>query len=402
MRPRCLALLLAVGPPLAGQGAVARVLMAREWAIQDAPPATLALLPAAGDDGFRAAFAGLLDHPALAALRVPTQVLAPADPEARRLRAQAGLGPGSAWCLVEPGTRRLAGHGTGLPAEPALQQALLAAGFRDRAAELTAYLRRQPDNLEARSLLLKVLWDRGALRALRDRGGPETAPAVTPDPVRDLELWSPFTGAFDAAFRDGRWRELDLDWLQDAPAVEARSPTLQGLYIRWLPEVEGALREDPSSEALWALWCRMSGATGGRHLDALLASLAPSPLTAPGDWPPEGAARLLVAAAKTPADWQALETHFAAAWATGSHPLQDRAARGAEEALEADWRTSLEPLLTCELHLGATARAEAALRAALEASRWPALPAKAAALAERCGQKALAARWAALGQGGAR
>ncbi|HEU4952683.1 MAG TPA: hypothetical protein VFT46_12090 [Holophagaceae bacterium] len=407
MRSACLALLLAAGPPLAGQGAVARVLRARELELLDAPPATLLLLPAAGDRAFVPALQALLDHPALAALRVPAQVLPPGDPEAARLRAQAGLGVGSAWILREPGTRRLGGRGLGAPTEPALLDALHAEGFQDRAAILTAYLRRHPENREARAQLLQVLWSRGELGALRGlppapAGGPTPAKAEPLSPVRDLECWSPFTGALDAAFRDGSWRELDLGWLADAPPVEGASPTLQGLYIRWLPEVEGALREDPSSEALWSLWCRMSGATGGRHLDALLASLAPSPLTPPGDWPPEGAARLLLAAAKTPADWQALETHYAAAWDAGSHPLLDRAARGAEEALAADWRDSLEPLLTCELRLGATARAEAVLRAARDASRWSGLGAKAAALAERCGQKALAARWAALDREAAR
>ena len=123
MRSRCLALLLAAGLPLAGQGAVAQVLRARELETLDAPPATLLLLPAAGDRAFAPAFEALLDQPALAALRVPARVLPAGDPAAARLRAQAGLGPASAWALEEAGTRRILGHGAGAPPEAALLDA---------------------------------------------------------------------------------------------------------------------------------------------------------------------------------------------------------------------------------------------------------------------------------------
>ena len=70
---------------------------------------------------------------------------------------------------------------------------------------------------------------------------------------------------------------------------------------------------------------------------------------------------------------------------------------GSDQALlfDHDWTLCLEPLLECCLRSGDPGLADTYLMEALNASRWAALGEKGAAVARRCGQSTLAARWLA-------
>ena len=351
-------------------------------------------------------FAALLQAPELRAYQVPLKAGRMEGAMLDALRRH-GLAASPQWFLLDARTDAVLAGGPALPKADAFAQTLEAAGFRDRAKELQAYLKRNPDSLEARDRWLRVMRARGEAEALRlmdlraARSGrsaaPDRAPAQPLDPVQDLEAWSAFTQELDSDFSSGRWREMDMAWLREARPLDAGSSTLQGLYLRWMPTVEGALREDPSSDPLWALWAWMSEATGGRRLGPLIASLRPSPLAPPSAWPTPAAARLMMAAAKTPDDWLALKRHYEAVWEDGSHPLSEKATGAGDLLLAQDWADALAPLLECCLRAGAPQQADALLRNAFAATRWPSLPAKASALAARCGDRTLASRWASLG-----
>lgn len=400
--------------PLSAQNAVLRTLLDRDRG--DAPPARLVVVDAKGSRALADGFSSLLSSETLRVYAVPVQDLAMGGAETR-----AALAKQPQWFLLEAKSDAVLAGGMTLPSPAALAQILERAGFRDRARELRAYLKRDPDSLEARDQLLSVLRQRGEAAALRFLGvqvespeerlerGDEAAlfedgstkadlsKAKPLNPVQDLEAWSAFTGELDAAFRGGQWRELDQAWLRGGRPLDEASPTLQGLYLRWMPEVEAALREDPSSESLWALWCWMSQATGGHRLGPLLASLQPSPLTPKGDWPPPRAARLWLETAKTPADWAALKAHYEAVWEEGFHSLRERSVEKSSIPWERDWSEALAPLIESCLRSGDAARAESLLRGAMSASAWSGLSARASALAARCGKPALAKRWAAWG-----
>lgn len=415
---RSLAIGAVLTAPMAvqGQTAVLRALMDRE-ASAAPPPAELRVLDAPGIRGLMDGFRALLQRPELRAYQVP---LLPAV-----RRGSPGASPAdTGWFLVEPRTGTVVAQGRQLPTGEAFAQILERAGFRDRVKELTAYLRRNPDALEAHEQVLALLRSRGEAVAQRDMGlevpspgdrlkagdlpaalaaASDPAPADLSgakklDPVQDLEAWSAFAQEWETVFRSGRWREMDFAWIREGRPLDGGSPTLQGLYLRWLPQVEGALREEPASSSLWGLWIWMSNALGGRPLRPLLETLRPSPLTPKGEWPPEAVARELLKAARTPQDWQGLKEHYLALWEDQPHALRDTPDTE-ELPWERDWDQSLAPLLTCCLRSGATAQADALLREALHASRWNGLPAKAAALASRCGLPALAARWARLRPG---
>lgn len=374
------------------------------------PPATLWIVDARGGHALSGAFADLLQSPELKIYEVPmrTASLVGAGKDAL---ARHGLPGTPQWFLADARTEAVLARGAEVPKASAFAQILEAAGFRDRAKELRAFLKRDPDSLEGRDQLLRVLRARGEATAMGFMGvriepprpladldppRPDLSAAKPLGPVQDLEAWSAFTQELDADFQSGRWREMDMAWAREARRLDAASPTLQGLYLRWLPTVEAALREDPTSDPLWNLWAWMADAAGAHRLGPLLASLHPSPLVPRGEWPPQAALRMLMAAAKTPEDWAALKRDYEAIWEDGFHPLLQRPIEKATLPWEMDWAHCLGPLVECCLRAGAPQRADALVRSAFAATHWSALPSKASQVAARCGEKALAARWAAL------
>jgi hypothetical protein len=426
MSRRVLALGLLVPCALSAQTSVMRVLMDQDTATAPAA-ATLCILETRDGHGLAASFAALLQTPDLRIYRIPVRRLTVDSAEGKAFLNRYHLLPTPQWALVDARTEALLSHDAHLPPAGPFAQTLEQAGFRDRAKDLRAYIKRNPQVIEAREQLLDLLRQRGeaaaqqfmgveapsprdrleqgdlagALSATRDPARADLSSARKLDPVQDLEAWSAFAQAFDDAFRGGGWREMVFIWTREGRALDGGSPTLQGLYLRWLPAVEGAMREEPDSVPLWDLWIWMSQALGDRPIRPLLESLRPSPLTPKGDWPPTGAARRLLATATSPADWLSLKEHYQARWEGESHALRGTPDKS-ELPLEQDWEEGLGPLLECCIRSHDTARADAYLREAMDASRWPGLAAKAALLASRCGQPALAVRWGALRPGGSR
>lgn len=382
-----------------------------------APPATLWVVEGKGGHALSDAFTALLQAPELRVYQVPMRTLA-LDGAGRDALVRRGLRAEPQWFLANAGTDAVVAKGLAAPKAPAFASILEQAGFRDRAKELRAFLKRDPDSLEGHDQLLRILRSRGEasamgflgvqvpsprqllekddLKAAIEAAPPDLSAAKPLDAVQDLEAWSAFTQELDEDFRIGRWREMDMAWLGEARDLDAASPTLQGLYLRWMPSVEAALRQNPSSSPLWRLWAWMGRSTGGKRLGPLLASLRPSPLTPRSEWPPQAVARMLLASAKTPEDWTALRNHYEAVWEDGSRVLWTARAK-IDLALTMDWSDCLGPLVECYLRTGASARADALVRSAFDATHWPSLGAKASALAARCGDRALAAKWAALG-----
>lgn len=424
---------LLAAPILPAQTASLRAHMDHEAGSAYAAPASLCVLDAKGGRALLEGFTALLQREELKAYEVPLRGYVLGGGAERELVAELRLPPGPRWLLL--GRRgQLLAQGEGLPDAAAFAQQLRQAGFRDPVKELQGYLKANPDSVEAHERLLALLRQRGERATQRfmglqvpsprdflDRGDLEgyrharealpqadLSKAKALDPVQDLEAWSAFVQEFDAVFRSGQWREMDLAWTREGRPLDAASPSLQALYRRWQPSVEEALRRQPELEPFWDLWIWMSEAQGGRPLAPLLASIKPSPLTARSQWPPDRAAQALRAAAHSPEDWRILKARYQAQWEDEPQVLREPAAEAGatpevqSALLDQDWNEVLAPLLECCLRGGDPHQAEAFLDEALEASRWAPLAERGAALAQRCGDKALAARWAQLRPGAAR
>lgn len=424
------AFLLATSP-IPAQQAGLQVHLDRDAGRPLAAPASLVVAEAPGGRGVAEALAALLRSEACDAFEVPLRALAPRASAADRALAEKLAFPSTGgWALLDrQGTVRV--RRERVPDADTFVQDLLRAGFRDRARDLHAYLKENPDSVDAREeilILLRQRAERAAMRLMgvevpsrRERlkaegmaalqaGLPrpkvDLSSAKSLGPTADLRAWGAFAEELDAAFRSGRWRELDGVWLQEARSLDAASPTLRLVYQRWQPAVESALRETPGSSAYWDLLLWMGAARGSVRFQPLVASLQPEPLTPAGAWPPVQALRAMLDTAKSPEDWSTLRELYRARWENGMSPLHDPdpaagaprgVTRGPQAAfLRGDWEAVLAPLLECSLRSGDTFRAESILLQALEASRWEELPGRAAGLARRCGQEALAARWGGL------
>ena len=411
--PRRLTLLLALlALPARPQAAMLRAHLDRT---AGAAPARLLILEPPRSRALQTGFQALLRSPDLRGFQVPVQAFDLGTPLGREQAASLRSGAQGQWFLLGP-SGEVKARGTTIPDAEAFAKVLGEAGFQDLARALGLYLRQVPDSLSARERLLAELRERGERTAQRlmgltvesprerlDRGDVAAWRKALGDPTaadlstarglsapEDLDAWGPFAQALEEAFRQGLWLEMDFAWTREGRPLDAASPTLRGLYTRWLPAVEGALARQPESEPLWNLWRWMQAATGGPRIRLLMMRLVPSPLTPPDQWPPEPATQALRATARTPDDWRALQDLYRARWEALPVP---EATPGAAGALEPLWEQTLAPLLESALQAGDTGAADATFQEALLRTKWPALPARAAALAQRCAQLSLAARW---------
>lgn len=371
--------------PLAAQGAMQQAHESKE--IPPAP-ATLILLDAKGSSTLRDAFAELMRRPELRDFEVPLRTTTLGSGGERTFLARYGLKPKAQWALVK--RRAVLAQGDAPPDADRFLRELQAAGFRDLVKELGAFLRQNPDRLDARDQLLALLRSRAERTAERRREA-----TVPENPVQDLDAWGAFAQELDSAFRTGQWRELDLPWLRSAKPLDGDSPTLRVVYHRWMPTVEAALQRHPESDPLWTLWLWMERAVDSGRLPALLATLHPGPLATEDQWPPEGVTQALLRGAKRPQDWRALRDLLLARWMALPRTLRERAGDPQSPLLDQEWTGILAPLLECCLRAGDTGQADALFVETL-GSRWAELPSRGAALARRCGQPQLASRWAGL------
>ncbi|HJW34786.1 MAG TPA: hypothetical protein VJ505_15670 [Holophagaceae bacterium] len=409
---RCLLFPLLLIPALRAQDAMLQAHLARE---APAAPARLVLLEPPGNRLLQEGFRALLQSPALRSFGVPVEAFDLGTALGREQAATLRRGTQPQWLLVGPGGAVQA-QGSGVPEAEAFAKALVAVGFQDRARALATYLKQVPDSLSAREQLIAELRRRGEhtaqrllglaiptpqehlargdaeawRRALGDPATGDLRGARTLSATEDLEAWGPFAQALDEAFQQGFWLEMDFSWTREGRPLDGASPTLRGLYLRWLPAVEAALPRQPESEPLWALWRWMQATTGGSRVRLLMARLVPSPLASPDQWPPEPAAQALRATARSVDDWRALQDLYRARWQALPVP---EATPGQPLTLEPLWEQTLGPLLESALRAGDTGAADAVFQDALLLTRWSSLPARAAALAQRCGQLSLATRW---------
>ncbi len=412
MRSIPILLLSLAGLPLRAQSAMLRTHLDRQAPVA---PAHVVILESAGSKALQGGFRTLLQAQALRGFQVPLASFDLGTALGREQAAAHRCAAKAQWLLVGAGGQVKA-KGTEVPDPESFAKALQEAGFQDRARALAAYLKQAPESLSAREALIAELRVRGERtaqrllgltvetpqerlergdvnawrRALGDPAAADLKGARTLDPAEDLDAWGPFAQAVDEAFRLGIWEEMNFEWTREGRPLDGASPTLKGLYTRWLPTVEAALPRQPESESLWPLWRWMQAATGGSRLRLLMARLVPCPTTTPDQWPPEPALSALRATARTPDDWRVLHEAYRARWEAVPVPeaIPDQPA-----ALDPLWDQTLGPLLESALGAGDVGTAEADFQDALLKTHWGSLPSKAASLAQAWGHPALAARW---------
>src|SRR5512133_3893112 len=146
-----------------------------------------------------AAMRSALDEEPMILLNLPLKVVAggkKADALAPVLRERFGWAKGAHWALVDA-KGRVKAEGAETPMPGALGRAGEQAGPSSRAQELEAFLRQNPDRLDARAALFQeyiAVATRRTQKTLNRPGSkpasPEPVPAKPLDPEADLKIWA--------------------------------------------------------------------------------------------------------------------------------------------------------------------------------------------------------------------
>ena len=343
----------------------------------------------------------LLEEP-LVALNLPLKVVAggkKVDALAAGLRARYSWSKGAHWALVDGAGRILVERAT-QPTAATVANAAEQTGVRSRAEELEAFLRQNPDHLEAQLALLRERVDVANRRTLKLVGVVEDKPAgtppVPPEPPRKLDadsdqrIWSSAAQQLDRIFQ-GPWQEAGLDLATSLRiSLAEHSPMMAALLTRYRGALEEPLRRRPNGVEPWMMWLSASRKAGGWPLAPLLQSMQPLPGTTPGEWPPMMVLSEFVKEAKARADWPAIREALEPRW----EDLKAGGFRwGGGSGL---WGLVIGPLVEAYLSTGDVSAAEQLLNEVNEIAGWPGLPTQARDLATRLNRPDLAARWGAL------
>lgn len=350
-------------------------------------------------------------------------------------------GPRPQWVLFREGGRVVASGGT-FPESKAVRKLVEENQVPSMIQIMRDFCRRHPEHLEARETLCRWLQSRAMNQTLLRTGGKvespfyvadepydavkdqkereakaeakakaelEEKPPVQLDEEADQAIWGELAEVYAKSFQGGDWREMN-PWGLEMTEVAIHSPLMQAMCRAAVPEVERALARYPTSWSVWRTWLGLTRTFGGKPLRPLLDSLVPIPANYPGAWPPRSVRDAYVKDARKRRDWTGIrdlllpEIEIArlqeAAQEQKTEWVLKRDGKLQEDPETGDhWRDTLEPLVEALLHLGDLGSADDLVRDRYAKHPWSGLPGRASALAQRCGQPGLAARWGALGGG---
>jgi hypothetical protein len=354
------------------------------------------------DDGaaWGATFRTALDDDALVLLNLPVRVVSGGkkpDVLAVTLRERYSWAKGAHWALVDARGQVLIERAA-QPTVAGLVSAVEQSGVKSRTQELEAFLKQNPDHLEAQCALIRELATIASRRTMKALGPPPTKPADAPEAVEppkqlepedDQKLWSPVAQRLDQLFK-GPWRESGMDsYFAISASGAEHSPSMVALLTRYRGEMEEALRHRPNAVEPWLLWLAASRKCGGWPLGPLLQSLQPLPGTPPGEWPPLAALNAATKDLKERQDWAGIREILEPRWV--DMKTGDNRPPGGFV-----WNWVLSPLLEALVSLGDVGAADQLLNEALTLEGGASLPGQARDLATRLNRPDLAARWGAL------
>ncbi len=310
------------------------------------------------------------------------------------------------WALVGP-DRRVQAEGATAPDAASLADIYARSALHSRIATLREFLRTASDQGEAQAQLVLALRDLAERRAEKIEGN-----GSLPD-ADDDRIWSDYAARYEAFFNLGVWKDADPGASSPVPnaatlsVAAARSPRLQALAERLMPEVEAALRAKPSDAGRWAVWRSFRGAGAQGQPAAVLAGLEPLP--GAKRWPPEAAVDAFVEDARSRDDWHDAEPVLQASFDQNEELLRKLQAAAREDAHTqrpvdlgaafgfGQWNGDTAALVEAKLRLNKLDEADRIFQRVFARAPRHAFAEAAAQLARDCKADALADKWAAMG-----
>ncbi|WP_316412561.1 hypothetical protein [Mesoterricola silvestris] len=286
-------------------------------------------------------------------------------------------GQGPRWALLDAQGRTLL-HGERLPTGGQLMVEYKARGLPVDLDRVVGFRQRNPEHLGALAIEVRL---RGTIAWARheERTEGPNPPGSMLGP--EIEAWRTFFAVLEQLVRDPLGCRPGV-----MRAAQVRVPTprelgecnqaleAESLARRILPRLESGLGRCPTDMDLWRLWFAFAP-HWDRPLAPFLDSLAPSPMTLPGAWPPQ---EILAAAAdglKLQERWQDLADLLGPRWMVRRKEVEKllRAKHPAAVlGYYQNWSWELSrPLLESLLRLGRTREADEMLEALAAAGGEP-------------------------------
>lgn len=373
----------------------------------------------------------LVEEDGLEEVRVQSAVVSPKTPRSaehnRALRSHLGL-PAAHWALIAAGGNCVASGTKHLDAA-GLKAALESAGLRTAIQNLQAFLRRNPDHLEAREKLLARLRDLADRRtrlvlaegshrkplppaearqvvALRDTL-PKPDSILTPE--QDLRIWGATYLELNRAYQGDDWLAIKLPpepprgFLAVQPSafpMEAASPLMKGLFRRHRAALLAKLREVPEDLNILHHWLWTSLVLEEPLIPTFEGLRTPwtdyQSLRSGKSWPGQVVQRALAAEAAANGDWTRLRRILLLRWQEGAEDRNySRSVKAAANGEDEQWKEIGLPGLEACLRSGAPQEAGSILDGAMEARAAATFLEEAVSLARRLGRADVARAWQA-------
>jgi hypothetical protein len=317
------------------------------------------------------------------------------DEYSELLNKRNGL-PGDAisWTLFEANAKAIA-SGPNLPNEDDLHKALAQSATRTKADILRRFVRAHPSHHGAKvSFLqeLKRLAEEKTKEKIGQDAGVDKSKLLSGED--DEAIWGEYASNLSSMFTDilAKNNSGNASEATDISFFSRHSPKMKALASLMLPNVEAALRRQPTSISLWGLWFRMAILTEKPDFKTFRGTLALSPHSDTLDAPPQFTRWMEGSYLMERAEWQMLIDMFSWQLETIRTALDQNPAR-----MQAGlWVKGFEYLLEAYLRLDKDSEANALVNYWKTSPAFRALKQGMVDLAKKCGKNALAEQWEKL------
>ena len=221
-----------------------------------------------------------------------------------------------AWAIILPDGRLLA-TSADIPSYEVFERILQSTEMNKPIPRLRQFLRQNPNNLDARAELIRLLRASAYRRTKQELGITQSSmweakdekrysilppagfvlPDVTPfkelqlEPEKDLLIWARYAQELSEVFQNGTWHKMGLGMDANSTLpLEVCSQIMKVTFIRIKPRIEEEIANLPGSENLWKLWLHVQACIDSENYKFnFFDGIEPPPEVAGISWPPEGA-----------------------------------------------------------------------------------------------------------------
>ena len=217
------------------------------------------------------------------------------------LRKLYGLSEKATWLTLDMDSKLIA-SGDQVPDSKEFEQLLRQKGHQTPLQIVRAFLRENPDHIDAKTYLLQEVRRRALLHE----------PLIFDEDLtieQDLKKWGVLAAETNNVF-NGFWLGIDIDFFrpEEKEPPEQFSPLMRAAFSRNIGRVEEAIRLQPTNQRLWSIWGWMARCLSDYKWDAFVDTVGIFSIffneNSPSTCPSAEVCVWLVAEAKAQGNWE--------------------------------------------------------------------------------------------------